>query len=110
MPAALLDMAGVAAFRGVHYDTARKGWRSWVREGFPAPVTAAAPWRWNPASLDAWAVRQEAQTRTAVLRALEASDPDVAANQNEPDAPPSRPTARRIDRERNAVLALMQGA
>lgn len=108
MPAALLDMHGVAAFRGVHYDTARKGWRSWVRgEGFPAPVRDARPYRWNPASLDAWAARQEAATRAALLRPTDATASDAAANQNDPDAPPSRPTARRIDRERNAVLALM---
>lgn len=108
MLAALIDMHGVATFRGVHYDTVRKGWRVWVRdEGFPAPVRDARPYRWNPASLDAWQARQEAATRAAVLRQLEASDFDAPANQNDPDAPPSRPTARHIDRERNAVLALM---
>lgn len=101
-------MQGVADFRGVHYDTARKGWRGWVREeGFPAPVRDARPYRWNPASLDAWSARQEAATRAALLRPVPGAG---AANQNEPGHTPSRPTARRIDRERNAVLALMQGA
>lgn len=104
-----VDMHGVAAFREVHYDTVRKGWRSWVRdEGFPAPVKATRPYRWNPASLDAWQARREAENRAALLLADPATASDAAANQNDPDASPSRPTARRIDRERNAVLALMQ--
>lgn len=106
MPAALIDMTGVAAFRGVHYDTVRKGWRAWVvDEGFPAPVQMR-PYGWNPESLDRWAARREAENHAAVTRAPAAAD---AANENRPD----RPAARRIDRERGAVMALMaqsQGA
>lgn len=110
MTAALIDMQGVADWRGLNYDTVRKGWRAWVRAGFPAPVEDARPYRWRLTSLEAWAERQEAATRAALLRPVDASDFDGAANQNEPDAPPSPPAARRIDREREAVLRLMQGA
>lgn len=102
MPAPLLDLHGVAAFRGVHYDTARKGWGGWVRrDAFPAPVTLD-PLRWNGASLTAWAEAREAANRAALLQ--RPTDADAPANENQPDRPPTR----RIDRERNAVRLLMQ--
>lgn len=105
---ALVDMHGVAAFRGVHYDTVRKGWPSWVRdEGFPAPVQTR-PYGWNPASLDAWAARREAENRAAALRRLAgATVSDAPANDLHPTAPPSPPAARRVDRQRAAVASLM---
>lgn len=110
MPAALVSLAGVAAFRGVHYDTVRKGWEAWVRdEGFPAPVQTR-PYGWSPASLEAWAERREAANRTALLaRLAAASASDAPANENTLTAPPAPPPVRRIDRERAAVAALMAG-
>lgn len=99
---------GIAARAyGAHYDTFRKNWRTYVvTEGFPAPVRAKAPYRWAPASLDAWQARREAENAADIRRA--ATAPDAAANEN--DHEPARPSGRRVDRERGAVLALMQGA
>ena len=106
MLAPLLDMHGVAAFRGVHYDTVRKGWPSWVREqGFPAPV-GGRPYRWSPAALEAWRDRAQAAALADVIGAP-ATGPDVAANENTLPGPPSGPLARRIDRQRHAVLQMM---
>ncbi len=105
---ALVDMAGVAAFRGVHYDTVRKGWPAWVRdEGFPAPVTRR-PYGWNPDSLAAWAARQEAANLAAVM--TPASGAGAAANENRPEPRPAPPALRRVDRERAAVMAFMAPA
>lgn len=102
---ALLDMAGVAAFRGVHYDTVRKGWQAWVREeGFPAPVTRR-PYGWNPDSLAAWAARREADNLAAVM--TPATGSGAAANQNEPAPRPAPPALRRVDRQRAAVMGFM---
>lgn len=110
MLAPLLDMHGVAAFRGVHYDTVRKGWPSWVREqGFPAPV-GGKPYRWAPAALEAWRDRAQAAALAAVIRAP-ATGPGAAANENTLSGPPTGPLAgplaRRIDRQRHAVLQMM---
>jgi hypothetical protein len=97
---------GVAARAyGAHYDTFRKNWRTYVvTEGFPAPVRAKAPYRWAPASLAAWQARREAENAADIRRA--ATAPDAPANENHHAAP----AARRVDRERAAVMALMQGA
>lgn len=108
MPEALATMADVAAFRGVHYDTVRKGWRAWVRgEGFPAPVHMTGSPRWRWASLLAWAERREAANLAALLRRDDATDPVAPANENLPSAPPPAPAARGVDRQRDAVLNLM---
>lgn len=112
MSAATVTMSGVAAFRGVHYDTVRKGWETWVlTEGFPAPVTER-PLRWAQDSLDAWSERRQAANRERILaearrREGHTTISDAPANQNHPDP---APTARRVDRERGAVLALMAAA
>lgn len=105
LPAAV-DMAAVAAFRGVHYDTVRKQWPTWVRDdGFPPPIENRAPYRWRAAALTAWAERREAETRAALL--ADATDPVVPANENTITPPPGPPHQRRIERQRDAVLALM---
>ncbi|MBX9708148.1 MAG: hypothetical protein K2X61_09475 [Caulobacteraceae bacterium] len=103
MTAPLASMADAALAAGVHYDTFRRGWRDLVRDqGFPAPVKATRPYRWRPSSLSDWQARQEA-ANAAALRAP--ADPGRPANENHTPAP----ALRRVDRERGAVLALMQG-
>lgn len=112
MSTPLIDMQGVATFRGVHYDTVRKGWKSWVRDlGFPAPVVHR-PYRWNLASLDAWLIRREAENRAELLKAVagDTTVSDAPANENTLDAAPVGRVARRIDRERSTVLSFMAGA
>ncbi len=103
----LASLSDAALSYGVHYDTFRKAWRTYVAvEGFPGPVRDKPPYRWRPASLEAWQIRREAETAAAIKTA--ATDPGAPANEN--DREPARPSARRVDRERGAVLALMQGA
>lgn len=97
----LLTLSQVAAFRGVHYDTARKGWQGWVRRGFPAPVDTA-PLRWNAAACQAWLIRAEAEQRAAVL----APETGAPANQNDPR--PGRPAPPRLSRDRETLFSLMQ--
>jgi hypothetical protein len=104
MTEALVCMKAAAAARGVSYDTFRKGWRAYVRDGFPAPTSAARPYRWRPSSLTAWQARAEAATEAAVRAGPTVSD--VAANQN--DGPAPSPAGGALDRERDAVLALMR--
>lgn len=116
MPLALVSMADVAAFRGVHYDTVRKDWTTWVRDlGFPAPV-AKRPYKWNPDSLAAWAERAEAANRAEALKPRpgdDATETGAPANQNVPDEPRDRPlprpTSRAVDRQRDHILGLMSG-
>ncbi|WP_312782054.1 hypothetical protein [Brevundimonas sp.] len=99
-----VDMKTAARARGVVYEVFRKRWRAYVRlEGFPAPVSSTAPYRWRPQPLLDWQTRREAENRATLLRPPE---PDRPANQNqaEPRAP-----VRTADRQRNAVLALMTG-
>ena len=102
---ALVSMQAAADAKGVHYDTFRKHWRAFVRDGFPAPVADARPYRWRPSSLAAWQTRAEAATRVAITGP--ATGPDAHANQNHPEAGPA--PGRRIQRQRDAVLALMTG-
>ena len=113
MTAPLASMADAARTAGVHYDTFRKEWRSYVRDlDFPAPVKATRPYRWRPSSLADWQARRENANAAALRRpAAPIGTPaqagaDVAANENHTPAPP----LRRVDRERGAVLALMTGA
>lgn len=107
MTDALVPMAGVANRLSMHYDTVRKGWRAMVRDlGFPAPV-ALRPYRWNPASLDAWTARQEAANRAGIVRALTpATAPDAPANDDGGMKP--RPN-RRDDAQRDVLLRMMGG-
>lgn len=111
MTDALVPMAGVANRLAVHYDTFRKGWRAWVRDlGFPAPV-ALRPYRWNPASLDAWTERREAANRDGVVRALTPlPTSDAPANDVATAAPtPLRIARRADDAQRDALLRMMGG-
>lgn len=104
-PEIMLDMRATAAVMNCHYDTLRKGWRQWVRKlGFPAPARLN-PHAWRPSSLADWQARQEAANRATVLKT---PVPDAAANENTPE--PRRPAAdRRVDRQRSALLSMMNG-
>lgn len=106
--ATTLDMRATAAEVGAHYDTLRKQWKSWVRDkGFPPPYEVQ-PYKWLSASIDAWKLRREAERRDQVLREL--ADDDRTSSLPANDAVPAStpPAPRRIERDRDNILALMR--
>ena len=99
--AGLLDLRGLADFHAVHYDTARKGWRGWVRtRGHPAPLNGVRPYRWLLASCEAWRRRAEADGALAVMA-------DEAANDRTGPAAGAAPDPRRAARDRARIAAMM---
>lgn len=100
----LVGLTGLAAFHGVHYDTARKGWEGWVRtRGHPAPLSLTPPYRWRLSSLKAWQDRAEAENAVALCRAAKDDAAPPVSNDNRGGA-----AARRaIDRGRNLIAARM---